>query len=227
MDRTTAYATSRGRRAARAARRPRPGRRAARGRRPSSATCATARGAARTPCASARRRPGRGLRPARQRQVHADASARSRGRSPHRLAGRPRPLGRPACRASCRTRSTAPWSGSPTTPGCAAPCAPATGVVVHDCGTQAWVRRWLAREARRRGARPAPAAARRAAGRGAARPARARPRRLAVRLPAAPQGGRPADRARRSGAICPRGCGSAVLLDRARRTCCAGSASTG
>ncbi len=25
-------------------------------------------------------------------------------------------------------------------------------VVVHDCGTQAWVRRWLAREARRRGA---------------------------------------------------------------------------
>jgi predicted kinase len=25
------------------------------------------------------------------------------------------------------------------------------GVVVHDCGTQAWVRRWLAREARRRG----------------------------------------------------------------------------
>lgn len=25
------------------------------------------------------------------------------------------------------------------------------GVVVHDCGTQAWVRGWLAREARRRG----------------------------------------------------------------------------
>ncbi len=25
-------------------------------------------------------------------------------------------------------------------------------VVVHDCGTQTWVRRWLAREARRRGA---------------------------------------------------------------------------
>ncbi|WP_029381997.1 AAA family ATPase, partial [Streptomyces leeuwenhoekii] len=25
------------------------------------------------------------------------------------------------------------------------------GVVVHDCGTQAWVRAWLAREARRRG----------------------------------------------------------------------------
>ncbi|MFF3908697.1 AAA family ATPase [Streptomyces sp. NPDC001848] len=26
-----------------------------------------------------------------------------------------------------------------------------TGVVVHDCGTQTWVRTWLAREARRRG----------------------------------------------------------------------------
>ena len=72
-------------------------------------------------------------------------------------------------------------------------------VVVHDCGTQAWVRRWLAREARRRGGAlhlllldVTPAG-------GPGRPARARPRRLRLRLRPAPRRGRPAAAGRRGG----------------------------
>ncbi|MFJ4771621.1 AAA family ATPase [Streptomyces uncialis] len=88
------------------------------------------------------------------------------------------------------------------------------GVVVHDCGTQAWVRRWLAREARRRGAvlhllllDVAPRTAldgQRERGRGVSRYAFARHRRAVGRLV------RDAERG-----VLPRGCMSAVLLDRA------------
>ncbi|MEU0691495.1 AAA family ATPase [Streptomyces uncialis] len=88
------------------------------------------------------------------------------------------------------------------------------GVVVHDCGTQAWVRRWLAREARRRGAvlhllllDVAPRTAldgQRERGRGVSRYAFARHRRAVGRLV------RDAERG-----VLPRGCVSAVLLDRA------------
>ncbi|WEO95183.1 AAA family ATPase [Streptomyces sp. FXJ1.172] len=88
------------------------------------------------------------------------------------------------------------------------------GVVVHDCGTRSWVRGWLAREARRRGATlhlllldVAPETARegqRERGRGVSRHTFARHRRTTARLLAAVErGGVPA------------GCGSAVLLDRA------------
>lgn len=107
------------------------------------------------------------------------------------------------------------------------------GVVVHDCGTQAWVRRWLAREARRRGAvlhllllDVAPRTAldgQRERGRGVSRYAFARHRRAVGRLV------RDAERG-----VLPRGCRSAVLLDRAAadtlRTiafaCASGSAPT-
>lgn len=86
-------------------------------------------------------------------------------------------------------------------------------VVVHDCGTQAWVRRWLAREARRRGAAlhlllldvpPEEAlAGQLERGRGVSRYA----------FHAAPHGVRPAAGGRgvRPGAG---GCASAVLVDR-------------
>ncbi|WP_424858218.1 AAA family ATPase [Streptomyces sp. SAI-170] len=87
------------------------------------------------------------------------------------------------------------------------------GVVVHDCGTQAWVRGWLAREARRRGGTlhlllldvtPEQAlAGQRERGRGVSRYAFRRHRHAASRL---------LRRAERGGL--PRGCGSAVLLDR-------------
>ncbi|WP_328668129.1 AAA family ATPase [Streptomyces sp. NBC_00322] len=86
-------------------------------------------------------------------------------------------------------------------------------VVVHDCGTQAWVRRWLAREARRRGSElhlllldVSPAAARagqRERGRGVSGYAFARHRRAVGRLIADAEAGR-----------LPVGCASAVLLDR-------------
>ncbi|MFD4629689.1 AAA family ATPase [Streptomyces sp. NPDC058284] len=86
-------------------------------------------------------------------------------------------------------------------------------VVVHDCGTQAWVRRWLAREAVRRGAAlhlvlldvPVDTALRgqRERGRGVSRYAFARHRRTFGRLVGAAERG-----------DLPRGCGSAVLLDR-------------
>ncbi|MEU3185600.1 AAA family ATPase [Streptomyces sp. NPDC006923] len=86
-------------------------------------------------------------------------------------------------------------------------------VVVHDCGTQTWVRRWLAREARRRGRRlhlvlldVAPEVARagqRERGRGVSGYAFARHRRAVGGLIAAAETGR-----------LPRGCASAVLLDR-------------
>ncbi|MFE0643551.1 AAA family ATPase [Streptomyces sp. NPDC058877] len=88
------------------------------------------------------------------------------------------------------------------------------GLVVHDCGTQAWVRGWLAREARRRGralhlllldVTPDTArAGQRARGRGVSAYAFARHRRAVGRLL----------RAAESGSL-PHGCASATLLDRA------------
>ncbi|MER7350860.1 ATP-binding protein [Streptomyces aurantiacus] len=87
------------------------------------------------------------------------------------------------------------------------------GVVVHDCGTQPWVRRWLARAAARRGATlhlllldvPVGVAldGQRARGRGVSRYAFARHRRTVGRLVRSAERGE-----------LPRGCGSAVLLDR-------------
>ncbi|MET8829621.1 AAA family ATPase [Streptomyces sp. NPDC004610] len=87
------------------------------------------------------------------------------------------------------------------------------GVVVHDCGTQAWVRAWLAREARRRGGRlhillldvtPEQALqGQRERGRGVSRYAFRRHRGVAARLLRRIQKGR-----------LPSGVGSAVLLDR-------------
>ncbi|HET9379973.1 MAG TPA: AAA family ATPase [Streptomyces sp.] len=87
------------------------------------------------------------------------------------------------------------------------------GVVVHDCGTQAWGRRWLAREARRRGGRlhlllldvtPEEAlAGQRDRGRGVTRYAFRRHRAATRRLLRAVAAG-----------DLPAGCGSAVLLDR-------------
>ncbi|MGW7414654.1 AAA family ATPase [Streptomyces sp. NPDC054863] len=86
-------------------------------------------------------------------------------------------------------------------------------VVVHDCGTQAWVRRWLAREARRRGRGlrlvlldVTPEVARdgqRERGRGVSGYAFARHRRAVGTLVRDAEGER-----------LPAGCASAVLLDR-------------
>ncbi|MBT2509509.1 AAA family ATPase [Streptomyces sp. ISL-98] len=86
-------------------------------------------------------------------------------------------------------------------------------VVVHDCGTLAWVRRWLARDARRRGVAlhlvlldVTPEVARAGQeerGRGVSGYAFARHRRAVARLV------RDAERGR-----VPVGCASAVLLDR-------------
>ncbi|MEU7059896.1 AAA family ATPase [Streptomyces sp. NPDC046197] len=88
------------------------------------------------------------------------------------------------------------------------------GVVVHDCGTQAWVRGWLVRAARRRGGGfhlvlldvpPGTAlAGQRERGRGVSRYAFLRHRRAAARLLRAAEQG-----------DLPEGCASAVLLDRA------------
>ncbi|WDF41435.1 AAA family ATPase [Streptomyces sp. T12] len=88
------------------------------------------------------------------------------------------------------------------------------GVVVHDCGTQAWVRGWLAREARRRGGTlhlllldVTPGTAlegQRERGRGVSRYAFLRHRRAAARLLHSVEKGH-----------LPQGCGSAVLIDRA------------
>ncbi|MFC8432750.1 AAA family ATPase [Streptomyces sp. NPDC057253] len=87
------------------------------------------------------------------------------------------------------------------------------GVVVHDCGTQTWVRGWLAREARRRGGTlhlllldvPADTAleGQRERGRGVSRYAFLRHRGAAARLIRSVEHG-----------DLPPGCGSAVLLDR-------------
>ncbi len=87
------------------------------------------------------------------------------------------------------------------------------GIVVHDCGTQTWVRDWLAREARRRGGTlhlllldVTPHQARdgqRERGRGVSRYAFTRHRAATSRLLRAVEKGR-----------LPPGCGSAVLLDR-------------
>jgi predicted kinase len=86
-------------------------------------------------------------------------------------------------------------------------------VVVHDCGTLSWVRRWLGREARRRGSAlrlilldVTPETARqgqRERGRGVSGYAFARHRRAVGRLIAGAEAGR-----------LPQGCDSAVLLDR-------------
>ncbi|EST28248.1 hypothetical protein N566_22960 [Streptomycetaceae bacterium MP113-05] len=86
-------------------------------------------------------------------------------------------------------------------------------VVVHDCGTQSWVRRWLASDARRRGRGlhlvvldvPPPAALSGQAerGRSVSRYAFARHRRAVGRLLADAEAGR-----------LPEGCASVVLLDR-------------
>jgi predicted kinase len=86
-------------------------------------------------------------------------------------------------------------------------------VVVHDCGTQKWVRRWLAAAARRRGGHlhlllldvpPEVArAGQRERGRGVSGYAFARHRRAVRGLVRDAEGGRP-----------PSGCASAVLLDR-------------
>lgn len=115
--------------------------------------------------------------------------------------------------ASSRTPSTAPSSGSPTTPDCGARSAAGGGVVVHDCGTQAWVRGWLAREARRRGGAlhllildvgaDQARAGQRERGRGVSPYAFLRHRRAARRLLRAVERG-----------TLPEGCASATLLDR-------------
>ncbi|MER6998867.1 AAA family ATPase [Streptomyces sp. NPDC000410] len=90
-------------------------------------------------------------------------------------------------------------------------------VVVHDCGTQSWVRRWLAREARRRGRAlhlvlldVTPDLARegqRERGRGVSGYAFARHRRAVSRLVHDAERGR-----------LPSGCASATLLDRTAAT---------
>lgn len=87
------------------------------------------------------------------------------------------------------------------------------GVVVHDCGTQTWVRAWLARAARRRGGTlhlilldvtaDTAISGQRSRGRGVSRYAFLRHRRAATRLLHAVERG-----------DLPEGCGSAVLLDR-------------
>lgn len=87
------------------------------------------------------------------------------------------------------------------------------GVVVHDCGTQAWVRRWLGRAARRRGGAlhlllldVTPDTAldgQRERGRGVSRYAFARHRGAVARLLRSVERG-----------DVPEGCGSAVLIDR-------------
>ncbi|MFJ7901595.1 AAA family ATPase [Streptomyces sp. NPDC096198] len=89
-----------------------------------------------------------------------------------------------------------------------------TGVVVHDCGAQGWVRSWLARAARRRGGAlhllvldvppTAALAGQRARGRGVTRYAFLRHRRATRRLLGRVERG-----------TVPDGCGSVVLLDRA------------
>ena len=88
------------------------------------------------------------------------------------------------------------------------------GVVVHDCGTQAWVRAWLAREARRHGGTlhlllldvdPDTALeGQRERGRGVSRYAFLRHRSAAAHLLHSVEKG-----------SLPQGCGSAVLIDRA------------
>ncbi|MEU1851961.1 AAA family ATPase [Streptomyces sp. NPDC019990] len=87
------------------------------------------------------------------------------------------------------------------------------GIVVHDCGTQAWVRRWLAREAHRRGAAlhlllldvtaQEALAGQRDRGRGVSRYAFLRHRAATTRLLRSVERG-----------DLPTGCGSAVLADR-------------
>ncbi|MEU5045612.1 AAA family ATPase [Streptomyces griseorubiginosus] len=87
------------------------------------------------------------------------------------------------------------------------------GVVVHDCGTQTWVRGWLAREARRRGGTlhlllldvttDTALEGQRERGRGVSRYAFLRHRGAAARLIHSVERG-----------DLPPGCGSAILIDR-------------
>ncbi|MFF4714155.1 AAA family ATPase [Streptomyces eurythermus] len=87
------------------------------------------------------------------------------------------------------------------------------GLVVHDCGTQPWVRAWLGRAARRRGgtlhlllldvSAETARQGQRERGRGVSRYAFRRHRRATTRLLRAVEKGR-----------LPAGCGAAVLLDR-------------
>ena len=87
------------------------------------------------------------------------------------------------------------------------------GVVVHDCGTQTWVRGWLAREARRRGGTlhlllldvttDTALEGQRERGRGVSRYAFLRHRGAAARLIRSVERG-----------DLPPGCGSAILIDR-------------
>ncbi|CAM5727943.1 ATP-binding protein OS=Streptomyces alboniger OX=132473 GN=CP975_25085 PE=4 SV=1 [Streptomyces alboniger] len=103
------------------------------------------------------------------------------------------------------------------------------GVVVHDCGTQAWVRGWLAREARRRGERLAPylllldvtpdtaLAGQRERGRGVSRYAFLRDRGAASRLIGSVGKASPAPRLRLGGAGRP-GRGERAAADRLRRS---------
>ncbi len=91
---------------------------------PTSATCASGPGAARgrwpsrpatswssQGCPAAARAPSSGVRRRRGRTASTRRTSASGGRR--------------ACRACCRTRSTAPSYGPLTTPGCGAPCGPA------------------------------------------------------------------------------------------------------
>ncbi|MGP4002460.1 AAA family ATPase [Streptomyces sp. 8N706] len=96
-------------------------------------------------------------------------------------------------------------------------------VVVHDCGSLAWVRRWLARDARRRGRSlhlalldvpPETALEGQASrGRGVSGYAFGRHRRAVGRLVGDMESGQP-----------PRGCASAVLLDRGTASALSGIA---
>ncbi|GAA4949606.1 AAA family ATPase [Streptomyces heliomycini] len=85
--------------------------------------------------------------------------------------------------------------------------------VVHDCGTQAWVRRWLAPRGPPPGREPAPAAARRHPAAGPGRPARTRARRLRYAFLRHRAASERLLRAVERGAL-PAGCGSAILVDR-------------
>ncbi|MEU6368174.1 AAA family ATPase [Streptomyces sp. NPDC046931] len=88
-----------------------------------------------------------------------------------------------------------------------------TGVVVHDCGAQTWVRAWLARSARRRGGTlhllvldvtaDTALAGQRERGRGVSRYAFLKHRRATRRLLGSVEQG-----------TVPDGCGSVILLDR-------------
>ena len=88
------------------------------------------------------------LRAARQRQVHADPTGRRRaaGSTPRT----PGTAGSGGCRARLPYAVYRPLVRIAHYAGLRRALRSGESVVVHDCGTQTWVRRWLAREARRR-----------------------------------------------------------------------------